>query len=179
MLCDICKKNEAVIHIQEISAAGKKIINLCNDCAEKHPQFDPLLQFGNITFNDVIKNIKKISSDIIKKKTQDEDSPVCPKCGWDFQKMEENNGLLGCEKCYEVFGDALQNTINSIHRSRVHTGKRPAKIKREPQAIKLEKLRKLEEELQTAVMQEEYERAAVLRDEIAALKKKRKKESGK
>ena len=41
MLCDICKKKEAVIHIQEISAAGKKIINLCNDCAEKHQQNDP------------------------------------------------------------------------------------------------------------------------------------------
>jgi protein-arginine kinase activator protein McsA len=68
MLCDICKKKEAVIHIQEISSAGKKIVHMCNDCAEKQQQFDPFLQFGNLTFADVLQNIKKISSDIVKKK---------------------------------------------------------------------------------------------------------------
>ena len=114
MLCDICKKNEAVIHIQEISSAGKKIINLCNDCAEKHHHADPLLQFGSLNFGDVLENIKKISADLVKQKNVSVPSPVCPKCGWDMRKMEENSGLLGCSECYKTFAPVLQNIINNI-----------------------------------------------------------------
>lgn len=180
MLCDICKKNEAVIHIQEISAAGKKIINLCNECAEKHPQAaDPLLQFGSLNFGEVLENIKKISADIVKKKNVAENSPVCPHCGWDLQKMDENNGLLGCADCYKTFDDVIQKAVANIHRSRIHTGKRPGKSRNAPPEIRREKLRKLEADLQNAVQSEEYERAAVLRDEIASLKGKSRKGSGK
>ena len=60
MLCDICKKNEAVLHIQEVSSEGKKVINLCNECAEKHSQNDPLLKLSGLNFFDVIEDIKKI-----------------------------------------------------------------------------------------------------------------------
>lgn len=180
MLCDICKKKEAVIHIQEISAAGKKIINLCNDCADKHSQTaDPLMQFGSLNFGEVLENIKKISADIVKQKNAAENSSVCPQCGWNLQKMDENNGLLGCAECYKTFDDVIMKTVANIHRSRIHTGKRPGKNKNAPPEIRREKLRKLESDLQNAVQLEEYERAAVIRDEIASLKKSGRKGSGK
>lgn len=176
MLCDICKKKEAVIHIQEISPEGKKTINLCNECAEKHQQKDPLLNFGNISFFDVLENIKNISADIMKQKKSVDKSPVCPKCGWDLSKMEDNNGLLGCVECYKVFSSVVDNAVENIHHSHVHAGKRPSGAIQEPLELKLEKIRKLEHDLQSAVANEEYERAAVLRDEIASLKKQSDKE---
>ena len=176
MLCDICKKKEAVIHIQEISANGKKVINLCNECAEKHPQSEKLFNIGDLKFSDVIENIKKISADLVKQqKDTIENSVVCPKCGWNLQKMNENNGLLGCAQCYEVFADMIEKAVSNIHRSRIHTGKRPKNVKHEVPEIKLEKLRKLEQELQDAINCEDYEQAAVLRDRIAVLKKSTKK----
>ena len=178
MLCDICKKKEAVIHIQEISAAGKKIINLCNDCAEKHQQNDPLLNFGSLNFSDVLENIKKISADLVKQKKAVDKSPVCPKCGWNMQKMDENHGLLGCDECYKVFSSAIDNAVNCIHHSHIHAGKRPSQ-RHEPPELKLEKIRKLEIDLQSAVQNEEYERAAVICDEIALLKKSPRKETKK
>lgn len=177
MLCDICKKKEAVIHIQEISAAGKKIINLCNDCAEKHQQNDPLLNFGSLNFSDVLENIKKISADLVKQKKSNDKSPVCPVCGWDMSKMEENNGLLGCAECYKTFSSVVDHAINNIHHSRIHAGKRPLGVSHEPPELKKEKIRKLEADLQSAVQNEEYERAAVIRDEIASLKKRSAKET--
>ena len=77
MLCDICKKNEAVIHIQEISAAGKKIINLCNECAEKHPHgVDSMLNLDNLKFEDVLEKIQKISAEFIKSKSTVANSSV-------------------------------------------------------------------------------------------------------
>lgn len=178
MLCDICKKKEAVIHIQEISAQGKKVINLCNDCAEKHPQTDPLLHIGGMNFGAVLENIKKISSDLLKKQNIPEDSPVCPQCGWTLSKMDENNGQFGCPECYRTFEDVVKNAVSNIHRSSVHTGKRPKNLKHEPLEIFREKLRKMENALQDAVRAEEYEQAAILRDEINAFKKSRKSESG-
>ncbi len=175
MLCDICKKNEAVLHIQEVSSEGKKVINLCNECAEKHSQNDPLLKLSGLNFFDVIEDIKKIGENAVKQKKQS--TLKCPKCGWSFKEMDENNGLLGCDKCYETFGCVVESALKYVHRSRIHTGKRPHNSKNDPPELRLEKLRKLENELQNAVAAEEYERAAVLRDEIAVLKKKRKKES--
>ena len=171
MLCDICKKKEAVIHIQEISSEGKKIINLCHDCAEKHQQNAPLLNFGNVSFFDVLENIKNLSADIVKQKKSADKSPVCPKCGWDMSKMEENHGLLGCAECYKVFASVVDNAVENIHHSHIHTGKRPSGAVHEPPELKLEKIRKLEQSLHEAVANEEYERAAVIRDEIALLKK--------
>ena len=180
MLCDICKKKEAVIHIQEISPEGKKTINLCNECAEKHPHgVDSMLNLDNLKFEDVLEKIQKISAEFIKSKSTVANSSVCPQCGWDLKKMEENQGLLGCSQCYKTFDDIIQKAIVNIHRSRIHTGKRPGKNRQEPPEIRREKLRKLESELQTAVQTEEYERAAIIRDEIASLKKSRTKRSGK
>jgi protein arginine kinase activator len=178
MLCDICKKKEAVIHIQEISANGKKVINLCNECAEKHPQADKLFNFGELILSDVIENIKKISEEFVQQKKTAENSPVCPVCGWNMKKMNDNNGLFGCSKCYEVFADMIGDAVNNIHRSRIHTGKRPQNIKYELPEIRREKLRKLEQELQDAINSEAYEQATVLRDQIAAFKKSRKNKSG-
>lgn len=177
MLCDICKKKEAVIHIQEISAAGKKIINLCNDCAEKHQQSDPWLNFAGLNFGDVLENIKKISADLVKQKKAVDKSPVCPKCGYDMTKMEENHGLLGCAECYKVFAPVVDNAVNNIQHSRIHTGKRPSNAAVEPPELKKAKIRKLEQDLQSAVQNEEYERAAVIRDEINMLKKNSEKEA--
>lgn len=173
MLCDICKKNEAVLHIQEVSSEGKKVINLCNECAEKHSQADAVFKISGFNFFDVIEDIKKLSEKVGKSKK--DSSLRCAKCGWSFQNIDENNGLLGCDKCYETFNNVVDSAVKYIHRSRIHTGKRPHNSKTDIPELRLEKVRKLEMELQSAVAAEEYERAAVIRDEIAVLKKKRKK----
>ena len=36
MLCDDCKKNEACVHITQISPEGKIDKNLCEKCAAKY-----------------------------------------------------------------------------------------------------------------------------------------------
>ena len=38
MLCDICHRNEALIHIKEIIGSEKKELNLCEECAARQQQ---------------------------------------------------------------------------------------------------------------------------------------------
>ena len=42
MLCEICKKNEATIHIQEIIGGQKKSMHLCSSCAAAKQQGEGL-----------------------------------------------------------------------------------------------------------------------------------------
>jgi len=36
MLCEICHKNDATIHMQEILNGTKKTLNICSECASQH-----------------------------------------------------------------------------------------------------------------------------------------------
>ncbi len=48
MLCQICKINQATIHIQEIIGNEKKTMHLCAECAEKKAMDSPMLKDLNL-----------------------------------------------------------------------------------------------------------------------------------
>jgi protein arginine kinase activator len=91
---------------------------------------------------------------------------VCPTCGFtqpDFKKL----GRLGCPQCYSTFSDGLQSILKDMHKGTIHRGKVPARIAA-AQAYH-HRLADLRKELQKAVSDEKYERAASLRDEIVQI----------
>ena len=76
---------------------------------------------------------------------------------------------MGCNRCYEVFREHLEPTLRRIHGNTVHTGKLP---KKGAGKIKLQRqIEQLKSELQAAVVNEQYEKAAELRDRIKELEK--------
>lgn len=92
----------------------------------------------------------------------------CEQCGFtdvDFSKV----GKLGCPKCYEVFENKLDPVLRRVHGYPTHTGKIPSRtggnlgIRREMEELK--------QKLQEAVANEEYEKAAEIRDKIRNLEK--------
>lgn len=77
-------------------------------------------------------------------------------------------GKLGCSECYDAFRGRLIRPLKQIHGACEHIGKVPV---REGGQIKNDrKIKKLETELNAAVMKQEFEKAAKLRDEIKQLK---------
>ena len=102
-------------------------------------------------------------------------SPKCERCGmtyYDFQKK----GKLGCGDCYEKFGKNLSELLRKIHGSDRHVGKMPFKGER---TIKeQEDLKRLKDELNRMIQQEEFEKAAMLRDRIKELEEKMAGETG-
>jgi protein arginine kinase activator len=79
-------------------------------------------------------------------------------------------GKIGCSNCYKVYGDKLVPLLRRLHGNIQYNGKIPS---RAFGSVKLSReITKLKEQLDAAIKNEEYEKAAVLRDQIRNLESK-------
>jgi protein arginine kinase activator len=159
MLCDICKKNPATVHLTEIIDEQMNELHLCEDCA-RHKSAAMEQQFG---LSDLLAGM----ADFEKPNKDDENVAVkCPNCNLtyaDFKKV----GRLGCGECYSAFRKYLAPLLKRIHGSNQHVGKSPLKGKTvsKPGKKKVD-LGNLKAEMQRAIQREDFEEAARLRDQI-------------
>ncbi len=166
MLCDDCKKNEACVHITQISPEGKIDKNLCEKCAAKYGNL--LLQGNkNFTVNDFLKGVFSKTP----QETEAVSGPelVCPNCGMSYQDFQQT-GKIGCSVCYNTFRRQLQPILTRIHGSSTHSGKIPHRSG--GKLVVQHELAVLKDRLQACVAREEYEKAAEYRDQIKALEQK-------
>ena len=178
MLCDDCKKNEACVHITQISPEGKIDKNLCQSCAAKYGNF----LFGstpkkNVSANDFLKGI--FGNSAVQKEQQPADEEVkeltCPNCGMTYRDFQQT-GKIGCSVCYSAFRHQLEPLLRRIHGASTHNGKIPHRTGGMLEAR--HELVLLRQKLQKAVNSEEYEQAAGFRDQIRALEKKLQEHAG-
>lgn len=166
MLCDICKKNEATVHLTEILNDQMSELHLCEDCARaKSSAMEQ--QFG---LSDLLAGMVDFGKP--GKEAEFTANVKCPACGMtyaDFKKI----GRLGCGACYNAFNKYLGPLLRRIHGSIQHTGKSPVKVSRGlKKEMDLQTLRNL---LMKAIESEAFEEAAKLRDQIKAIEKKKEK----
>ena len=91
---------------------------------------------------------------------------ACPVCGMtagEFRRV----GRVGCSNCYSYFADYMPGLIQRIHGNSRHTGKVP--VRGEARLAEKQKAVQLRQELQQAIAEENFERAAELRDAIRNL----------
>lgn len=160
MLCDICQKNIATVHLTEIINDKVIEMHICQACAQSKAQ--ELSEQPDISnFLAALAGEENIKSQ--------EYSLKCSFCGLKFGEFKKK-GRLGCSRCYLDFKRQLLPLLKKIHGSSRHIGKIPLHIDKEISfEIKLEELRK---QLKRAIQLEEYEDAAHLRDEIKRLEKR-------
>ena len=160
MLCDVCNKNSATVHLTEIIDEQMNELHLCEDCA-RHKSAAMEQQFGLSDLLAGMADFEKPSS-----KEEERVTIKCPSCGLtyaDFKKI----GRLGCGECYNVFRKYLAPLLKRIHGSNQHIGKSPAKTKAAAKLYKKKDgLLELKNQLQKAIFQEAFEEAARLRDQI-------------
>jgi protein arginine kinase activator len=166
MLCDICGKNQATVHLTEIIDDNMKELHLCEDCAQKKgAQMES--HFG---LADLLAGLADMGGQF--NKTKKEIKVKCRRCGLTYEDFKKA-GRLGCGECYSAFKDALLPLLKRIHGSTQHYGKSPSKVAK---AVKgRNELQELKEKLQKAVQLEEFEEAAGLRDRIRELENKKNK----
>lgn len=162
MLCEKCKKNAAVVHFIKVINGEKTQICLCEDCMKdvtKNPL--DLLNIGNDSekFKNIIDEIFNIK-DTTKEIKID---VVCKNCKTRFSDFKDT-GLLGCPECYENFSELLKPVLKKTQEDIIYKGKIPEKDKDYVSDKKA--LDNLEINLIKAINNEEYELAAVFRDQI-------------
>ena len=163
MRCQICKKNEATIHLTEIADGVRTEMHLCELCA--HEQ-DVAVK-SQIPLNELLSNLlaaqpadEELLGDSDKKLS-------CPHCGTTLERFRRE-GVLGCPNDYEVFEKLLLPLIGKAHDGKTtHCGKIPSKIPTDTK--KKVELATLRQQLEAAVQSEDYELAAKLRDKINQL----------
>jgi protein arginine kinase activator len=174
MLCEICKKNQATIHIQEISNNVKKTMHICQHCADKKGVAPQGINISEILYNlstntgNLDENNNQFLNPIIDEPIEKLSSIICPKCKMDLNKFKKT-GRLGCENCYNVFEKILSETLINMHRGTVHLGKKPSGKTADSGFFAIDIIN-LQRQLDEYVRKEEYEKAAKIRDQINDLK---------
>lgn len=169
MLCEKCRKNEAKINLVTVINGQKHEIWLCESCVKdisSIPFFSSIGQSSNFPFqgmiSEVLSNIdNKINIDNNKIK-----ETVCSNCGLTYDQFKKL-GKLGCTECYKEFKIVLDPKIKSLQAGVKHIGKIPKTKGKE--LVQMRKLKDLKQEMQQLITLEEYEKAAVVRDEIKKL----------
>ena len=171
MYCELCKKNIATIHYTKIVNGHKEERHVCDQCARQmkepmnaFPTLGLMPDFSMADFIGGFFNPENQSQPFVQKNMSAYDAcPVCGMTAGEFRKL----GRVGCSNCYEYFSDYMPGLIKRIHGNSCHTGKVPARG--EARLAERQKAVLLREELRCAIQEENFERAAQLRDEIRVL----------
>ncbi len=162
MLCDICAKNPATVHLTEIIDDQMNELHLCEECAhKKSAQMEQ--QFG---LSDLLAGLAEFDKPTLEKEVQ---ALKCANCGLTYTEFRKI-GRLGCGECYSAFRKYLGPLLKKIHGSGLHFGKSPLKVA--PSLKKKIDSSDLRQKLQDAIEREAFEEAARIRDQIKELEKK-------
>ena len=195
MLCE-CGKHEATIHEVIITSDKRKVErHLCEFCArEQGVSSDPYIPIDKL-----ISTTNYIMGQALTQNGQPEPtvshSPkqplqksrnaptACVGCGLSYAQFKKS-GLLGCPACYQTFEERIGPMIERAHEGGCnHVGKVPKRAldnchdagENRIEAIlgtvrqREERLESLRQRLAKSIHDEEYEKAALLRDELTRL----------
>ena len=167
MLCEKCNKNIANVYLKNNINGNITESHLCSSCAgELYGQnYKSLFNLNSDFESDILSlfNFNKATlpstsaSDLITKNNK------CPMCGLTFSDIIQS-GKAGCGKCYEMFKNEFEPNVIRIHGTARHTGKIPKSMSNQITARR--KIEELNIKLKKMVAEQNFEEAAVIRDEI-------------
>lgn len=156
MLCEICKQNEATIPVKLYCDGALQETRICPQCAEK----GQATLKNPIGFAQLLLGMGSGQKEQVKRR---EVEMTCPECGMSRSQFKKDS-RLGCPACYEAFEADLEPLLESLHRDTTHRGKVPACEKLSAE------MASLQESLELAVAEQDFEEAARLRDALRDLK---------
>lgn len=169
MLCQSCGKKTATTHIKTIVNGKLTQYHLCADCAK-------MKGYGNI-FQDWSFSFGNMLGGLLGTTIQEEEILRCEKCGASFEEISKT-GKIGCAHCYETFRRKLAPVIQRIHGTTQHKGKVPggsalriADLNNKIMPVREAPVEEKRRLLKKAVEAQDFETAAVLRDEIKEMEK--------
>jgi protein arginine kinase activator len=164
MICQECNKRQASLHFAKIVNGEKTEFHICEQCAKEKGEYFP--GTNSFSIHQLLSGLLHFEQPL---KTESEAKPSCEKCGMTYEQFTQV-GRFGCANCYKSFESKLGPILKRVHSgNHTHAGKLPERI---GGGIQLQRqIETLKEELKGLIEQEEFEKAAELRDEIRLLEK--------
>ena len=157
MLCDKCKTNQATATLIMIIDGSKTERNLCAACMSKQK-----IQMQAAGIQGMLAAIWNMAN----KTAGKHPGPTCSKCGMEYGVFLHTS-RLGCAQCYRDFRAQLKPLLTGLHGQSQHAGHVPERV---DESIKANnRMEQLRREMEVAVACEDFEQAALLRDELRAL----------
>ncbi len=180
MTCSVCQEREATIHFTEIINNQITKLELCESCARRRGIELPSKPFA-LPFGDLALEL----SGIIGAPSEHERVPgKCDTCGCTWEQFRET-GRFGCSDCYTAFDKPITPLVKRLHGATSHVGLgveaqgSPGRAAAAPNAEGSRPSRapvrftELQKQLDQAIANEEFERAAELRDQIRRQQERR------
>lgn len=159
--CSDCKK-KPTIHLTEIIDGKVTEMHLCDDCP-KLQEIQSEKQFG---IADLLAGLADFGKSV---KPADKIEMKCANCGLTYDEFRKF-GRFGCSECYTSFKSHLTTLLKKIHGSNHHLGKTPLRAP-QTQRDQMEELQQLKALLMKTIEGEDFEQAAIIRDQIRNLEK--------
>ena len=162
MLCQSCGQRTATTHIKSMVNGQLSETHLCTECAKKQGYSHMLGDWSG--FGSLLGGLLgEAPAQEVKR---------CPGCGASFGEISQS-GRIGCAQCYQTFRGQLLPVIQRIHGAALHKGKVPGgsalRINDPNQQLATVEESPLDEKrrlLKKAIEAQNFEEAAVLRDQI-------------
>ena len=167
IMCDECGQRPANIHLTTIVDGEKRDFNLCSECLARKKEMN--VDFGAIA-NRLNRMIRQNQEKDAKEAEAKPETPVpdisCAQCGTTYASIR-TTGRMGCPQCYEAFRQPLSEWMERTHGASQHVGRASGGVACAVSLrMRLDKLKRMQ---RRAIENEDYEEAAVLRDQIRAL----------
>lgn len=157
MKCDICNENDAVIFVRQVTNSSERELYLCASCAQKRGISG---NNSNIDFN-----LSGLLENMLNNQAS-EKNKVCPVCGRKFLHIQKEKSV-GCAECYNVFRNEIREILKGMGISKNYTGSLPNRLANFKSSLNDRVI--LQEKLQKAIQNEDYEKAAIYRDKLKML----------
>ena len=164
MFCDLCHKNAAILHLEEVSQKGSRKINLCIKCAKENG-----FKIGFKVDNKKLMNFMDTYTDQGKARRNllSEDLLQCINCGTTLKDITKHE-KAGCPQCYKNFDAIIDLIVLKNNNSLTFKGKLPEDI--DEIRLRRKEIRKLKLKLNNLIEEENYKEAALIRDKIKDLR---------
>lgn len=177
MKCSHCHEKEANTHIKRIINGKKEEMYLCEECAKELGVMDEF-DFEPLTMDSFFGNLLGAGAAALNSLAGVE---RCNYCGSSFNDII-NSGKVGCAHCYDRFEDKLAPSIEKLHGRTRHVGKHVTYTEeadksdkqtesKEEKPCEMSEIDRLKADLQTAIKEQRFEDAAIIRDKINDLTK--------
>ncbi|RFU68661.1 hypothetical protein D0469_11915 [Peribacillus saganii] len=172
MICQECNKRPATLHFTKIVNGEKTEVHICEKCAQEKGEMFMFNGGGSFSINNLLAgllNMEPVFQHTNPSTIAKSQEAQCPGCNMTFSEFTQA-GKFGCAQCYETFKDNLNPVLKRLHSGNTaHIGKIPERL---GGGIHLrKKMDDLKQLLKDAIDQEEFEKAAELRDELRSLEK--------